>query len=316
MTVSAPVAAGMLADYEDQMQGVRLLGRILWYSCRQSTVRHATLVDDLMREGLGDYAPRPPSDADVFRRVCSNAQANRLETDRDGVYVNVLIRNVDGGTDEIVKRVVEEQVDPTGRRLRYTETHDVMFRRNGSVVEVNPLAPPWEHSQAQTVANSIAPRFYQESGSVNESALREMLRRVLDANHAILVRPTGGVFFVPEEHAEAAEKLRRVAQRLPGVSFRSLPLIDDPDQRDMITDSFEKQALDEIDTTIAEITEMLKSSSDVSDAKAHTFLNRYRTLRERADTYRQLLQDDLAGTVTRLDVFSTQVSALLNRVGS
>src|SRR5688572_18435749 len=93
-----PSTSTTLSLYEsiaEQTQGdTPWLGQIVTYSVSETSMPHAILEARLRAVGLEDHLPKRPHDADVFRRVCTNAQRQNVPTGSPDVFVNILVRNV------------------------------------------------------------------------------------------------------------------------------------------------------------------------------------------------------------------------------
>lgn len=317
-------AALAIKDYIDTAVGVPLLGRVAIFSVPDNVVvRYTDLLDKLKAEQLLSFAPKAPAAADVFRRVTRAAQKMKVEVvDNPGTFVNVLIRSVSEGDSKspIIRRIVNETVDPKGKRLDYTETHDVIFNRSSTSVQVRPLyskafGDP-TFPAADDVAKRIIPEFNRLVGTVSGPSVREILKRGLDDAHSIPLRESGGVLFVPETRAHMVESLERFSDAIPGAFFHSLPLIKNARQDHMVEQAIETDAVGQIDALIDEVSELVKSADPVAQDRAATLLNQITRAGDKVSAYAEILETDLAGVHERLDVARRGVKALFEKVAA
>lgn len=306
-------ASTVLNEYAERHTDDEYLGRVCWFSVYELAMPWADLVTILTAHGLEDYAPQQPGDADTFRKVATAAQRKRQDTGTEGQYVNLLVRDVRSDKDTIERRLVVETVDPKGRRLAYEEAYDIVFRRKSATIELNAkMADP--PPAAVDVANEIVAGYQAMRGKVDANAIRTLIKRVLDAHHAIAVRPTGGVMFAPEAQANVVESLERIATQIRGAIVHSLPLVDDLKQRDMVRSAVVSSIGDELDQVMTEMRQLLASGEPVTGTQYANLNTTYKQLLARADAYTEVLTDDLDSTRARLAIYGQQQTQLLRLV--
>lgn len=312
----SPTTTAAFTDYAARLanEPESWLGLVTWYSVADTRVQHDKLEKMLTDLGLVSWVPRRPADVDVFRRVCTAAQVKRAPTPDDGVFVNVLVRDVDSnGDEEILKRIVIETVDPKGRVLTFQEVYDLTFSRATSYVDVKRIGNI--HSPAaDAVAMTIRQAFKDEKGCVNGNAIRDLINRALVDSDATVLRPTGGVYFVMRAKAEIVTALETFAGLIEGTNVHSIPLPDDLKQRDMLRQSFEDEAVAEVDRTIAEIAKILKSGEKITAARFGEMAQRYKSLTDKAGKYSELLQTQLGSSTAALSMLDAQIGQLAGQL--
>lgn len=310
-------SSATLNSYVERMRDSDVLGLITWYSVAECVVPHHDLANLLARHNLEEFTPRKPSDVDVFRRTCTAAQRKRQPTDVDSVYLNVLTRDVSNDDFEVVKRLVLETVDSSGRRLSYDAKYDLIFGKATAKLDVKRL-PSSEiggiaDTLADKVAMEIAGNFAKLRGTVDGAAIRGLINKVLVESHATALRPTGGVYFAPKGQAEVIAGLEAMAGFIDGTSVHSVPLPDDRKQREMLQAAFEAEAHAEttaLTETVEAFAQILRDGNDISGEKFAAIATRYRKLTEKATAYKETLESDLAQTTTALDVLAMQMAQL------
>lgn len=288
----------------------RHLGLLVLYSVAEVAVQHADLAQHLTDVGLGDDIPRRPADVDVFRRTCSDAQRKRRPIDGEpGQYVNVLVRDVTNDEDEVVKRIVCEVVDKQKRVLAYSEVYDVTFAKATSTVDVRRIGRAI-HPSADEVAMEIASEYRRLVGTVNGACIRDVIARILDKAEATSLRPGGGSYFVERSHALTVAGLEAFAAEIEGTLVHSVPLPDDPKQRQNLINAFEDQAKVDIERQIEEIAGYLKGGEPVTGDRIAIFAGRYRQIEERTAHYQKLLESTLGSTRSALTIYKQQMAQL------
>lgn len=299
----------------DALRHLPLLGAVAIYGVTAMHMTHAEFVRLLDDEGLGRFAPRAPSDVDVFRRVCTNAQRKRIPTGDPRVFVNVVIVDLANEKEEVVKRVVSQRCNPSGRVLEHANVYDLIFRRTHGVVRVRPLVVDADdtYPEAAMVAAGVVPTYMGQKGTVNSNHVRDSFKAALDTRHAVPIKTTGGAFFIPAAELATVRALRRVAKVVAEIDFSVIPVLDTADQRRMIQSSFVAHAGAELDRMIAELSAILRSGEQVSAEVFTTFTRRYQSAGTTADTYAQLLDEQASTVVSRLELLDRAMKELHRR---
>lgn len=303
------------------------LGRLCWYSFSNVQVDHGDVIRSLVQEGISTNMPLPPKDADVFRRVSTEAQRKRVATHDDDIFENYLVRELSSKSDEhITRRIVVEQVDRKGKKLAYEQLADVTFHRVTSAISFQYISLPatpsalsfgshWQ-TTAQEITQTIQQEFAAWQGKLNTYSVREWTRHFIEGTlRGTKVRPGGGVYFVSEDHADKINGLEKFVHSVKGnCEFHSLPLVDDRKQRDMLQRAFEAETADAIDEVLADIEELKESGKKISPEAYEKFVTRYQGLTSKTQEYSDLLESKLTGTTTRLDIYQRSMVDLLAAV--
>lgn len=292
------------------------LGRLCWYSVAESVlVDHEEVFKILVTSGLGAHVPKPPGDADVFRRVSTGAARKRVATSNPEVFENYLVRDLPG-TKIITRRIIRETVDSKGKRLSYDEVAELTFvKRDGTLGCRHDLLRGTDSVVGKNICDAVRTRFDAERGALNSYGIRGTIRAVLDAAHATNVRyPTGGVYFVAEEHVRKLDGLERLADKIEGVSIHALPLIDDTKQRDMLKRAFEAESVDAIDALLTEITGLRQSGARITTDRYAGYVTALNDLGEKAREYAELLDEGMHTTRSRIKIFQKAVIGLKGQV--
>lgn len=300
------------------------IGELVWYSMHDVSVPHSALVKALA--GVDDIVlPPRPADHDVFRRVSSAMKARRIESSNVDQYYNYMLREF-ADSQRITRRIVRETVDPKGKRLSYEPMLDVVYSRpavkdqpgHASVHMIPGVQPDAFSSQ---MAHNTVKEFKEKRGTINAQGIREWIRHYLIEQGAVNVKGrSGGLYFVPQANTgmlAVLEVLSDTMNQSVGagtIDYHSLPLVDTKRQRAMIRRAFEADTTSAIDTMMDEITKILKSGSKISEKRYGAILAEYQRLSSRSIEYKELLDDALSETETRVDWFKAQVLALTDRI--
>lgn len=289
-----------------------LLGRILWYSVYEMTIHADELRLRLNDAGLGNYMPSLPSDNDIFRRICKEVPRKRQPLP-DGTYQNMMVRDVtDGNANQIVRRIVVEKVDSNNKILEYTEAWDLTFDKEHATLTTTKL-DTHVPSDADAAVARLADEYRAKRGTFDANGVRALIKKILDDNHAIMVRPTGGVMFAPRQHADTVLQLEDFARGLPEATVHSIPLPDDPSQTNMVGQALTDSIVSDVNGLMGEAQEML-ASGDIGKRKLATIQANHRKLKARLRTYQEVLQFNLETITVQLERFDRTIAHVVQQV--
>lgn len=313
-----------LTDYSQHLSTLdssTFLGYLTWWSVTDKLVNHARFLEAATELELEKFVPGPSSAPDAFRVAFENGQRRTLPTDDPDVHVNVLVRQVVANNEEILKRVVLEEVGANDERLSYREAYEVRFRKDTpDSLDWRPLAVlDGPHSnEVRGLVHSLAAQYQARRLSINGQVVRHMMRRLLEDVLAVCVRDGGGVYFVGTPFQGRIEAMEALAARFPdSIRVHSLPLLDDRKQRDMLKQAFEDEANKDVERVIAETTRILGEAQDgkaVGRRKFSALQAQYLHLRDKVAAYNGLLESQQNMASMRLEVLGAQLSSLITKV--
>lgn len=288
-----------------------ILGYLSWYSIISVEEPYGDFLSALEDAGLNYRVPRPPSGVDTFRRVCSAAERRKVPTEDDLVelQMNFMIRSIDETADPILRRIVCELVNKKGEKLDYTELCDIKFNRGTSSISRRVIN---DNKIADEIYSEIQTEFSRWNNKLTSQLTREWIRKFLIHEGAILVRETGGVYFIPKEQASKLEALEEFVDGLTGTSvFHSHPLVDSEKQRTMVKKALEAETIGEIESIVAEI-QGIKRVGVVADKQLQKALARYIELNDRSSIYKTLLEDECDRIDTHLYILKNHIQSIQN----
>ena len=177
--------------------GTRLLGEVISWTCSGVAVTHAALVAALADADLDEGVARELAPRHAFTRACKKLSDQRI------------IRQV--AEDETCVKFQFTAESRDGDHFAYTlETLLTLDKRTGTVTcDLPGLA---------TVAQEELDRCLDARSGAD---VTRVIQKLFD-RHADLfpVRPQGGVYFVPDRHAEFVDRVQAMLGRLNGQILR------------------------------------------------------------------------------------------------
>lgn len=308
-------------SYSDHLKNgdVPILGMLAWYSVPESSeISHKDYLFLIEKNNAPIKTPELPRAADVFRRACNNAKMLKVPANVPGEFFNYTMR--DSGYDDgfVFRTAVEERVDSKNHELGFRVIGQATFSRESikTHYQIDDSIDPSDPAIAQFQKMQLTIDSYVDSKAetVPAIAVRESARRALEITlTGTRVRPGGGVYFISPEKLDKLESIDIVINSVPDASFHVLPLVDDKRQREMLKSSFEDESIEETKKLIDEITEILKSGSDISAKKFSQLHSRFSTQKDKLAEYKALLSDALETSSTALDVCNAQILQLIDK---
>ena len=323
-----------------------LLGELVWFSVSDAVrLKPEALTAALEASKLDPerLVPRLPSPTSALSRAAEAAEVKRrrLLEDRAGekveeeLYVSVLLRTASRG----VKQLVTEVLDAANSRLSYrpvakvspgyyeTGKPDGTVSVERDVSEAGGDVPDGELLGAEVDTITDLKKYYAfEKDRHDGEAARRVLGRVLSCANAVPLRNSGGMYFVPQAHAEFARKIllfveevRSRAENAPTRVARpsmamKVPLVDREEYREVLAESVEFFVQKEAESLIKEMASLVKAKKTVSGKRGRGFVERVRKLKENVAEYEELLQREATEARAKLDIATREARALLERI--
>lgn len=313
------MAASAVTAYSKYVQQVRkkdptvLLGDLVWYSVAEATrIKHADLCDALIAAGLPAFQPPAPKDEDVFQRVCTAHQRKKVETDDPNVYENYLMRKVKAGPDVFTKHIVVERVNTKGKKLGYDASVQIEFTVATGKIVIETIGRR-ANQQALNLAELIKRDYRAERGCVNAYTVRELIRRMVNSTGATLVKPTGGIYFIMASEQATVDAILNFADTYEGVTFHSVPLINDREQQSMLRTAFEAETKGTVEERLDQIDEML-AGPEITARRYSDLIAEMHEIQGKTGKYRDLLDDTLAATDLILGSYEAKMKKLFLHV--
>ena len=303
MSVTDLAVAQYARDHADNQD---VLGRLVLSTVSELTVAHDTVAVHLNRYGLGEYLGGVPADSDIFRRVTKTIQSR--EDLGDGTFLNVLVRDVThGNTNEIVRRVVAENVDPKGKRLAYTEVWDLTFDKEHGTLTTR-RTPDWIPTAADDIVAGLGDEYQAKRGTLNGDGIRALIKKILVGSHAIPIHR--GASFMPRQHMGATDAIQSLAREFPEVDLLVVPLPNGSSEVHGVS----KALGEDTDRAITALMDQANEIAKAGKARQNTLATmgtELRRLKARTQVYQELLETDLSELDTRLLLLDQAVGAAI-----
>ncbi|MER7129727.1 DUF6744 family protein [Streptosporangium saharense] len=345
-TTPATSPATGLDAYTEALEqgGAPILGHLVLYSVYDGRVTPDQLALWVQQLGLdAAMLPGPIRAMDVFERVTGpkgvrasypladpastapGGRRRRRPTDGTAVEALLMVRHVRRDTDRIVRHLVREVRDETQTRLSYdARLAEIVFEYDraptaaigdGSLaVKPNRAAiaglPEAEQTRVQDLLADLEDTYRQGCHFLTGDRLRGMIRAYVEGLDAIRIRPTGGVYFVTREHSDTLSRLRELVARMgEGSHLSRIPLPDQGEMREMITNAYATRATSELQALALDIAAARRDG--LTGAAVQTLHKKFQTLQASAAAHSELLSSSLEDTTQAMQTVQLQLISLL-----
>jgi len=253
----------------NQNNQVPILGKICWWSLKDVKIDRISL-ENLFDSYNLDKKFLPPivSGRKAFMRTLKEIQKSNL------------VRKIKEDEKYIIFGIIKEEVDPENIKLEF-ETQDIIFfdKENKEVfLKLNKL----NLDDIKDLLNYFQIIYIAED-------IRKVITRFLNYLNAVLLRKTGGIYFVPKNYAVELEKISGVINNIGNSEFYELDIVD--------SEATKKQAIKLIKSELeenlkkeAENLETLLDNPEVKTSSLSRAIERYKNAKEKLEMYKNLLQ--------------------------
>jgi uncharacterized protein DUF6744 len=271
-----------------------VLGQLVLYSVHGARLPHAegkALYEALSMKDVAAPLPPVPKDIDTFATVCSDNSRLDLASTWASRTVTYLIRPITPN----VRGVVREVKDLQGETLALDQVGELRFQ-DGKVSAVW-----WDNDDGSALTTQIITQYERWRGCLNSYKLREWLRSSLLMHQATAVRD--GLYFLMQSETPALAQIEQFARKVPGrMIVRTLPLIDDENQRAMVEEAFTDEAIGSLEQLLTEVGTLVNSKTEITARRFDALRGRYQDVASKIEVYTKVLDRHLMGSGLRIEM--------------
>ena len=297
-----------------------LLGRILWFSITETRISYEQLKTAFLNAGIDKkYLPKSICVRDAFRRASKIAEAKRIQLDKDR-YLNLFVREVKNADGEMIRQLVREIVDPKNVRSEYAPVANMVLKNKD--FDVHKLSGvPVLLREEKTALTNVETEFNRCKSNYNGRGIRELIQKILNDMDPVLVRPSGGVYFIPERFVDVVETLSELVSEISRYSvsgekssFWHVPIANAKEHRAMVIGALEEQVKKDIQSLVAEMANVLKGKKSITQKLSEKYIQQVKELEEKVKKYEEVLQAEVVFCRSTIDLALDQTKALLDQV--
>jgi len=302
------------------------LGHLVFFSVPECKISHEELALLFDKNKISkEWVPNEPAESDAFRRAVTVVNTEWKKDPiplKDGNRLIVMIRDVTASKSRIHKHLIGEILDSQNERLSYGKLGDITFLAQGGIVSgtVDPQAP--SNVDVQQILDSIFALYEENKKHHNGTHIRSAIRKIIKSTDPILMRGSGGVYFVPIQGADTIEELEHLVTDLapyqttqsavPGLE--AIPVEDSTKQRASIKAHFEEENLEEINGIMAELSQVLTSDKHITLKTATGYVESVKELTAKIEKFESILESKLTAARDRRDILKKQAVKVVDKV--
>jgi len=297
---------------------VNYLGSLLWFTVG---VVLEIPADDLQQAlddfDLKKFMPREINPRDAFRRATKLVERKRDPYGTE-TYVNLLVREVRADSEKLVRQLVREVVDGENIRLEYKPVVHLEIQKDEQLT-IKPLAQDLTAAEQATMDH--IPEMYEKATQYYDGVhVGYIIKTILNSCNPVSVRPSGGVYFVPQKHADTIESLKELTKRLNNYSGQiqvwSVPVIDATEHREMIEESLEEQVISGSVSLIKEMKSIMEDPTKSPSKKlVQRYVNQVRKLKDQVSEYEEMLETQATKARENLELARLQTTKFMELTG-
>lgn len=286
-----------------------IMGYLTWYSVGDDLYNREMLRKSLLVNGIEEsYLPNPIRSSDAFRRSTKAVETKRHKEEETATeYKNFIIRDVVSKGDKLQRNIVVETVNQEGERLDYNSEGAKLFF-NKKTDQFTFLSNDETAEELAEEAQKLYTTFLEHH---NGATVRSSVINYLNKLSPTPVRPSGGVYFVPYQHADKLKKIVSFVSSLPKGESHMIPLINDDENRLMI----KEKVKDNLDKVIEQCRFAISADEgQIQKVQVRTILEDARRIVSQFKDYRELLQDTVTDLESSVEIVRQSISLVLQKV--
>lgn len=273
-----------------------LLGYLAFYSLGDIKITEADLESLFVSNKLDTKYIRKIAKADAFRRASSSVKRT-LEISYNGAMVKAMIEVNELRSDAtgIVKLMGRKLVDEKNETLDYAVIGRMEFERATNQMTVIPNVNFGGEYPYDKILEDALNNYKDWTVYHTKDTVRNLVNNVVKTFQPIGLMSSGLCKFLPKTYKDDMFALRSLVKDLSGFSqsdpneFELIPVIDTDEQRDLISKSANDDMKNELNSFVAELTDVIKNKQVIPKRTATTYANKFRELQNKATEYESLV---------------------------
>lgn len=241
--------------------------------------------DDLNFEALGlDRRHLPPriNRINAFRKASSSVRCDYgIDDDRTA---KLRVEEIDFNDEFVLRHVMRDVTDHRGQVQVSAHVGTLKFFRGGRDANGRRIGGESLKTKVKTLIQEIGydgqetgrkwhlvdndrdqvtkfiaeidQRYADASANLDSNAIRAVVRNYVTSLNAIPCSPSGSLYFVHTSRQDALNALQQFVRRIgQGCQFIQVPLLDQPDSRDMLTEAYQSEVEEQCYSLLTDIRE-------------------------------------------------------------
>lgn len=235
-----------------------LLGYVLTFSVGEAEYNRNDMEASLNQNGLDlSYLPKPVDPVDAFARAARECEVKSWKPTEDSVeYKNFLVRDVVRAGKNRMKKIVVETVNAKSENLDH-DADGAILRFN---TETGVMTTEWNDPFCMDLVAHAEQAFEKYLVSHNGNTVRGSITKLLNSMSPILMRATGGVYFVPVQYEDKILATCRYINELAAGDAFAIPLVNDSDGQMLV----KKKVQEHLENVLKDCRRAIEANEDLT----------------------------------------------------
>lgn len=282
----------------EQAREAETLGSVIWYSVQEQTIPFEDYEKLLAAEGVPkEYWPTRTRTVDAFKAAVHDLHSRDYFVDYETLVDPATMRaKKDSKTMLVVRRVHDPAIDalPVTMKVRFDEKTDTMWFTGGTA----------------DLAARVGTAYDTYRTSYRAEDIRATIHDAIRASRAIVLKRSGGVYFVPKKNVGPVEALARAVEQLPGTEMIALPVIDRESERKTVLKRYEAATSHRIEEMMLLVQDIVAKGEPVIPSTLTRFLDELNYLREQKGEYESLLNTTMSKVDIEMQVLESGIGKM------
>ncbi|MDH6372820.1 DNA-binding protein H-NS [Paenibacillus sp. PastF-3] len=282
---------GLMNNYAavgmEDRNNVSIVGHLCWYSCTAKLIARSLLRDYIGLSGVSDrFMPNDIRIPDAFRRATS-AIAGKKQIKMGNDTVSYLVKEVVSTREMVQRNVVREVINSRKtNKLRYdTEEAIITLDKENN----NTIHTSIYNTEVEPLVEKAIELFETFKTTHDDAAIRAMLKNIINSMSPVMVKISGGVYFIPIKYEEELMAFCDLANQISPEEAHMVPMIKTSSNMDLIRKSTVKQLNESFQKLKNTYDNEQASAADITIAVESCNLS-FKVIED----YKELLQGDLS----------------------
>ncbi|KQN96865.1 DUF6744 family protein [Paenibacillus sp. Leaf72] len=267
---------------------VEVVGYLCWYSIGMKLIARNLLQEYVNLSGVAEkYMPNKIRIIDAYRRATKAIECKRpLETGKGSI--TYLVKEVSSTRETVQRNIVKEVIDSNDNSepLKY-DTKEAIITLNR--VHDHRLQTSVINEEVRPLVERVTELFELFKTTHDDNAIRSMCVDIIRHMSPVLVKASGGVYFIPIKYEKELRAFRELVNLIEQSKAEIIPLIKTNDTIDMVRKATLKQVNESHERLKAAYNDESISASDITAVVENSNLA-FRVI----DDYKDLLKSDLS----------------------
>ena len=281
----------------DGLDPNQLLGYLMFYHVPEIKISHTDLEVIFQKNGMDmSHLPKQILEHDAYRRATGEVKGtisiNLPNGDCADAKLNVdEVRN-DGN--EIIRIVGRKIIDSSKAEVEYAPAGKFIFDKTTKQVSSFVNAGYDVEYGYEALLKDTINTYTEWTKFHTKTTVRTIINRIVKSTQPVSI--IKGAYFIPKSEYDTLKGLQGVIGDLaqyttnetPAIEL--IPLLDTVEQRSMIEQRANKEIINDVNTLMVELAEMLKEDKEIHSRTIKRITTEFQTLQDKTKTYKKLLE--------------------------